>query len=242
MNIPAHSARAAAVADALPMPRQTLHHHVVAHLRRLVVEGDVAPGAKLNERELCERLQVSRTPLREAIKMLAAEGLVELVAHRGAVAAALSEQDVANTFEVIAGLEGQSGELAAERISDAERNEIQALHFEMLAAHARRDLPAYYAMNAQIHDRINAAARNPVLTQTYRTINARLQALRFRSNFDEAKWNRAVAEHKQMIKLLAARDGAALRAVLVAHLEHKRDAVLDLMRNGRIGAAPKAGA
>ena len=241
MKIPAHSTRADAVADTLSIPRQTLHHHVVSHLRQLIVEGHVAPGGKLNERELCEQLQVSRTPLREAIKMLAAEGLVELVAHRGAVAAALSAQDVADTFEVIAGLEGQSGELAAERISNAERAEIQALHFEMLAAHARRDLPAYYRMNAQIHNLINAAARNPVLTQTYRTINARLQALRFRSNFDEAKWNRAVSEHKQMIKLLAARDGAALRALLVAHLEHKRDAVLDLMRNGRNGAAPGAG-
>ncbi|MDQ6627113.1 MAG: GntR family transcriptional regulator [Pseudomonadota bacterium] len=202
----------------------------------------MAPGAKLNERELCEQLSVSRTPLREAIKMLAAEGLVELLAHRGAVAAELSEQNVADTFEVIAGLEGQAGELAAERISDAERGEIQALHFEMLAAHARRDLPAYYRMNAQIHDLINAAARNPVLTQTYRTINARLQALRFRSNFDEAKWKRAVQEHEQMIGLLAARDGAALRALLVAHLQHKRDAVLDLMRSSRVGARLEAAA
>ena len=63
----------------------------------------------------------------------------------------------------------------------------------MLAAHARRDLPTYYRLNATIHNQINAAARNPVLTQTYRTVNARLQALRFRSNFDEAKWMRAVA-------------------------------------------------
>jgi DNA-binding GntR family transcriptional regulator len=224
----------------LTIPRQTLHQHVVARLRQLIVEGQVAPGAKLNERALCEQLHISRTPLREAIKMLAAEGLVELLAHRGAVAAQLSEQDVADTFEVISGLEGQAGELAAGRISDTERAQIEALHREMLAAHARRDLPAYYRMNAQIHDLINAAARNPVLTQTYRTINARLQALRFRSNFDEAKWARAVAEHQRMLELLAARDGPGLRALLVAHLEHKRDAVLDLMRDGRIGALPAA--
>jgi DNA-binding GntR family transcriptional regulator len=229
------------VQDTLSIPRQTLHQHVGARLRRLIVEGQVAPGAKLNERELCEQLQVSRTPLREAIKMLAAEGLVELRSHRGAVAAELSPQDVVDTFEVIAGLEGQAGELAAERIGDAERAEIQALHFEMLAAHARGDLPGYYRLNAQIHDLINAAARNPVLTQTYRTLNARLQALRFRSNFDAAKWARAVREHEQMIRLLASRDGPALRALLIKHLQHKRDAVLDLMRSGRL-AAPLAGA
>ena len=220
------------MSEPLSIPRQTLHHQVGARLRELIVEGHVAPGSKLNERELCEQLRISRMPLREAIKMLAAEGLVELLAHRGAVAVALTPQDVADTFEVIAGLEGQAGELAAARIGDAERAEIQALHFEMLAAHARRDLPGYYRLNARIHNLINAAARNPVLTQTYRTINARLQALRFRSNFDDAKWQRAVQEHERMIELLAARDGPALRALLVQHLQHKRDAVLEQMRAG----------
>jgi DNA-binding GntR family transcriptional regulator len=215
---------------------QVLHLQVGARLRQLIVEGVIEPGRKLNERTLAAQLQVSRTPLREAIRMLAAEGLVELLPNRGAVAAQLSDQDVVDTFEVIAGLEGQSGELAAERIAEHELNEIRALHFEMLAAHARRDLPAYYRLNAAIHNHINAAARNPVLTQTYRTVNARLQALRFRSNFDEAKWSRAVREHERMIELLQARDGAALRQVLVSHLEHKRDAVLDQMRSGAIVA------
>jgi DNA-binding GntR family transcriptional regulator len=139
---------------------------------------------------------------------------------------------VADTFEVIAGLEGQSGELAAQRITEAELAEIRALHYEMLAAFTRRDLSTYYRLNAQIHSRINAAARNPVLTRTWATVNARLQALRFRSNFDETKWRRAVDEHERMVALLAARDADGLRRLLVQHLEHKRDAVLELMKSG----------
>ena len=222
------------MADIIAIPREVLHQQVAVRLRQRIVEGQIAPGAKLNERELCEQLKVSRTPLREAIKMLAAEGLVALLPNRGAVAAQLTAQDVADTFEVIAGLEGQSGELAALRVTADELSEIRALHYEMLAAHTRHDLPTYYRLNAMIHNQINAAARNPVLTQTYRTINARLQALRFRSNFDDAKWRRAVKEHKLMIDALAARDAAGLRAVLVQHLEHKRDAVLELMRNGSL--------
>ena len=227
-------------ADIIDLMPPVLHQQVGARLRQLIVEGVIEPGRKLNERALAEQLRVSRTPLREAIRMLAAEGLVELLPHRGAVAALLSPKDVADTFEVIAGLEGQSGQLAAERILDVELNEIRALHFEMLAAHARRDLPTYYRLNATIHNHINAAARNPVLTQTYLTVNARLQALRFRSNFDETKWARAVREHDRMIELLQARDGAALRRLLVAHLEHKRDAVLDLMLAGGTSPAAKA--
>jgi DNA-binding GntR family transcriptional regulator len=220
------------MADIVPILRPMLHHEVGQRLRQLIVEGDIAPGAKLNERALCERLKISRTPLREAIKTLAAEGLVELLPNRGAVAVQLSEDDVAQTFEVIAGLEAQSGELAAQRITDAEVAEIRALNFEMRAAHARVDLPTYYRINARIHTLINSAARNTVLTQTYRTVNARLQALRFRSNFDTAKWQRAVDEHDQMVDALAARDPARMRELLIRHLEHKRNAVLELMRQG----------
>ena len=217
-------------ADVIPIPRAALHEQAAARLRQMLVEGRIAPGAKLNERELSELLRVSRTPLREAIKMLAAEGLVELLPHRGAIAVSLTEEDVLNTFEVMAGLEAQSGELAAQRITDAELAEIQAMHFEMMAAYTRRDLSAYYRLNAQIHRAINAAAKNPVLASVYAQVNARLQALRFRSNQDEAKWKRAVKEHEKMIDALAARDPAAMREVLMAHLRHKREAVLDLMR------------
>lgn len=217
----------------LSVPRQALHQEVAVRLRQLIVEGRIAPGAKLNERALSERLHVSRTPLREAIKMLAAEGLVELLPNRGAVAVQLTAQDVADTFEVIAGLEAQAGELAAERITPAELDEVRALHYEMLAAYTRRDLSAYYALNARIHQRINAAARNPVLTQVYANVNARLQALRFRSNFDERKWRRAVQEHEDMVALLARRDAPALRALMAQHLRHKRDAVLELMASGK---------
>jgi len=215
------------MARVVPIAPRVLHEHAAARLRQMIVEGRIAPGAKLNERELAAALEVSRTPLREAIRHLAAEGLVELQPHRGAVAVQLAPQDVADTFEVIAGLEGQSGELAAARITAAELAEIRALHRAMAGAHARRDLPGYYRRNAEIHDRINLAARNPVLTRTYRTVNARLQALRFRSNFDEGKWARAMDEHERMVELLAARDGARLRKLLIAHVEHKRDAVLE---------------
>lgn len=227
------------MAEVIRIFRLALHDQVAARLRTMLIEGQIPPDAKLNERELCERLHVSRTPLREAIKLLAAEGLVDLLPNRGAVAVKLSEADVVHTFELLATLEGMSGELAAERIDDAERAEIRALHYEMLACHARRDLSGYYRINADIHRAINEAAKNPVLASTYRSVNARVQSLRFRTNQDENKWKRAVAEHGAMIEALDARDAAGLRTVLVEHLHHKRDSVLGLLRAGEIypGAA-----
>jgi DNA-binding GntR family transcriptional regulator len=217
-------------AEIISIPRPALHEQVAQRLRQMLVENQIAPGAKLNERELAEVLQVSRTPLREAIKMLAAEGLVELLPNRGAIAVELSEDDVLNTFEVIAGLEAMAGELAAQRISDVELAEIRAMHYEMLAAYTRRDLPAYYRLNAGIHRAINGAARNPVLTAIYTQVNTRLQALRFRSNQDEATWKQAMAERDRMIEALERRDPAAMRQVLLEHLDHKRDVVVEQLR------------
>lgn len=220
------------MAEIIEIARLGLTDQVAARLRTLLVEGRIAPGAKLNERVLAEQLRVSRTPLREAIKLLAQEGLVDLLPHRGAVAVKLTETDIVHSFEVLAGLEAMAGQLAAQRIPDAALRELRALHHEMLAAFERRDLSNYYRLNAAIHAGINAAAANPVLAATYGRINARVQSLRFRTNQDAAKWQRAVLEHEQMVQALSARDGAALRQVLVQHLQHKRDAVLQLMHSG----------
>ncbi len=222
------------MAEVIAISRLGLHDQVAARLRTMLVEGRIAPGAKLNERELCEQLHVSRTPLREAIKLLAAEGLVDLLPNRGAVAVKLGEADVLNAFEVLAGLEGMSGDLAAQRITDEELVEVRAMHFEMLACHARSDLSGYYRLNALIHAAINSAAKNPVLSKTYRDVNARVQSLRFRTNQNAAKWKLAVKEHGQMLDALDAHDSAALRQLLVDHLHHKRDSVLALLRAGEI--------
>lgn len=206
--------------------RRALHTMVVAQLRDMIVEGALAPGARLNERVLCEQLQVSRTPLREAMKMLAAEGLLDLLPNRGAVVVRLTVEDIKHTFELMAALEAESGALACERVTEAELDELRGLHYDMLACYARRDLPGYYKRNYAIHNLINAAARNPVLTQVYRTINARIQALRFRSNFNREKWAVAVKEHETMIEALAGRDSALMRATMRDHLHHKLMAVL----------------
>jgi DNA-binding GntR family transcriptional regulator len=222
------------MAEVIAISRGALHDQVVARLRTMLVEGHIAPGAKLNERTLCEDLSVSRTPLREAIKLLAAEGLVDLHPNRGAVAVKLTQADVLNTFDLLATLEGMSGELAAQRIAESQLSELQALHYEMMACFARQDLSGYYRINSRIHTGISEAANNPVLARTYRSVNARVQSLRFRTNQDNVKWRRAIKEHELMLEALTARDAPGLRALLIQHLKNKRDTVLELMRAGEI--------
>jgi DNA-binding GntR family transcriptional regulator len=209
---------------------QNLHEATFQTLKSLLVEGNISPGSKLNERELAERLNVSRTPIREAIRRLAADGLVELIANRGAIAVQLSIDDVIHTFDVIAELEGYSGELAAKNISDSTLSELEALQYEMMASYARRDLSSYYKLNLQIHRLINQAANNPVLASLFSQVNSRIEALRFRSNQDGVKWEKAVEEHQEMLDALKARDSARMRKVMITHVTNKRDVVVQLLK------------
>lgn len=209
-----------------PLDRSALHAAVAARLKTMIVEGELSPGTRLNERVLCEKLEVSRTPLREAFKLLAGAGLVVLLPNRGAEVARLDLADIEATFAVIATLEGLAGELAAARITEAELTEIRALQFDMLASHARRDLPGYFRANMQIHARICAAAGNPVLVETFERLNMRIFATRYRSNLTTERWDQAVAEHAEMLRLLEARDGAGLKTLMQAHLHHKRATIV----------------
>ena len=209
--------------------RSTLPTTVAGRLRELIIEGELPAGTRLNERALCDRLGVSRTPLREAFRLLAAEGLVQIQPNRGAQVIALSEKDVRESFEVMAALEALSGELACRHVTDREIGEIKALTFEMQASHARQDLSSYYRVNRAIHDRINQAGQNQLLSQVYATLNLRIQNLRFRSNLNREKWDKAMREHIDMVEALAARDGPRLAAIMRAHLQRKGETVLEAL-------------
>ncbi|CAM3758111.1 DNA-binding GntR family transcriptional regulator [Polynucleobacter brandtiae] len=212
-----------------PPSTQNLPEVTFQKLKALLVEGVITPGSKLNERELAEQLHVSRTPIREAIRRLAADGLVELITNRGAIAVQLTRDDIIHTFDVIANLEGYSGELAAQNISSKALTELEALQYEMMASYARRDLSSYYRLNLQIHNAINYAANNPVLSQLFTQVNARIEALRFRSNQDGVKWEKAVEEHQEMLNALKAHDSSRMRKVMMQHVMNKRDVVIQLI-------------
>src|ERR1700692_4780651 len=221
----AEIAQIAQIPTMLPkVERQRLHDTVVDHLRNFIVEGLLAPGMKLNERTLCETLGISRTPLREALKVLAAEGLIDILPNRGASVSQMSEAEIRETFEFMSGLEAFSGELACERMTAAELSEIKALHYAMLACREQNDLSGYYRRNQAIHDKINDAARNSALKQRYIAVNRRLQALRFRSNFQTVKWDSAIRDHEAMTEALEARDGKRMAGILRGHLLSVRDA------------------
>ncbi len=201
--------------------RALLHDGVAARLRDLIVEGRLAPGERLNERVLCERFAVSRTPLREAIRILVSEGLVELKPHRGAVVSEFTTRTAEETFEVLAAIEALAGRLACARASEADLAEIRALHFEMRAEHARGNLSGYFRLNQRIHARIVECAGNAVLESVFRQLNAHMLRARYMANLSRERWDQAVGEHERILEALCARDPRRLETELGAHLRNK---------------------
>ncbi|CAN7656447.1 MULTISPECIES: GntR family transcriptional regulator [unclassified Ensifer] len=201
-----------------PIRRTALHDTLVSHLRDMIIEGDLSPGTRLHEGQLGEQLGVSRTPLREAIKYLASEGLVELVPSRGAVVKRFSAKDVHDMLTVLQTLEELAGKLACEAASDAGIAEVRALHDEMVRRYKVGDRLQYYKLNQQIHSAIVQLAENAALADMHSVLQTRLKRIRFIGHEGPEKWAAAVAEHDEMIVALEARDKAKLSEVLGRHL------------------------
>ena len=209
-----------------PIIRRPLHEEAADRLRDLIVQGQLAAGTRLNERLLTAQLGVSRTPLREAFKVLATEGLVELLPNRGAIVSQVDPARLSETLAVMGALEALAGELCCRNATDAQVNEIRALHYEMLACHARGDLAAYFKFNQAIHLKIVKYSGNAVLYNTYRQLNANVRRARYMANLSRERWDAAIREHNEILAALGARDIGRLKALLADHLAQKLAGVL----------------
>ena len=203
------------------IPRRSLHDELVERLQRQIVEGDLAPGEKISEKDLCAAYDVSRTPLREALKVLARQGLVVLTPHRGAHVSRLTVAQIEEAFPVIGALEALAGELACTQATDEEIAKISFLHMKMATAHKIRDRQKYFRLNQQIHDTLAEAARNPSLNRMREMLDGRVSQARYFANISTERWDQAMKEHDQILAALKARDGERLGAILKQHLANK---------------------
>ena len=210
-----------------PIVRQNLHDVIVSRVRDMIIEGTLAPGARIHEGHLCQELGVSRTPLREALKYLASEGLLQLSPGRGAVVRKFLAKDVQDSLLVLAHLESLAGQLACSHGSDADIAQIRKLHDEMMQHYAVRNRLPYFKLNQAIHSAILRATGNEALADVHGILQARLRRIRYIGNDRPDKWAAAVADHEEMIAALEARDGERLARILAAHMDRTWDRVRD---------------
>lgn len=199
--------------------RRKGHLHLAAarRLRGMIQLGELPPGMRLREVQLCEQLGVSRTPLREALRTLAAEGLVTQLPNRSMVVAQLNPVDIENLYRVFGAVEGLAGELACERVTEAELGEMGRLLSQMVDMYERGDRAEYMKINEKIHRMVVDIAANPVLFSVWQSLVPRVERARSLSNLDRSRWTAALFEHSKMFAALAARDGPLLRRLASEH-------------------------
>ena len=211
--------------------RISLHEEIAGYLRQMIFDGELEDGSRVPEKILCERFDISRTPLREALKVLANEGLITLLPNKGARVSRLTPEDIDEVFPVMGALEAVAGEMAANAITEEGIAEIRALHYQMALHHTRKERLEYFSLNQQIHERILEAAGNPTLSQMYKTLSGRIRRARYIANISQERWDQAMQEHESILLALADRDGALLGDVLKTHLLNKREAVKAAIRD-----------
>lgn len=206
----------------------TLHGEILERLRDYIVEGNIAGGERVPERLLCEMFKISRTPLREALKVLASEGLIDLLPNRGARVKALSVEDIKELFDLMGGLESLAGRLACECVTEDQLDHIETLHRQMYTHYLRGERSQYFRYNQEIHETITEVAGNRALLATYRSLSGRIRRFRYAANLDERgeRWSEAVREHELILDALRRRAGADLATILFDHLRHTRTVIV----------------
>ena len=225
------------MAEPIPLRGTSLHDGVAARLRAMVFDGELAPGEFIDEKALADAWQVSRTPLREALKVLAAEGLVDLVPHRGCRVTLLSEGDADALFPVMALLEGRCALEAATKASDEDLHQLRRLHDELERYAAAQDIDGYYRTNHAFHSFVQTLADNRWLDRVTSDLRRFMRLMRGRQLALPGRILASINEHRELIDAFEQRDAARAEQAMHQHLMAQLGALKKLRRSRARSAA-----
>lgn len=208
----------------------SLHDEVAAKLRERIFSGALAPGSFVDEPALCAELSISRTPLREALKVLTAEGLVRHEPRRGCFVSQITEQDLDEIFPVIALLEGRCAHEAALNATDADLAALEQLHDRLQRSAQARRITEYYETNYAIHEAIIVLANNRWLAQVIGDLRKIVKLARLQQLHAPGRLEQSLSEHMAVYAALKARDAEGAEAAMRTHLTRQRVALRELAR------------
>jgi len=200
--------------------RGQLHQEAAEMLRKIILSGELAPGERLREVAISERLGMSRTPVREAFRTLAAEDLVSLLPNRSVVVSEVNMADTPDVFAVLGALEALAGQYACRRMNGDQIDILGELQDDLEAQFKIGDRVAYTETNRIIHELIVEGSQNTALITAWRMLLPRVQRARTLNNLDRQRWGQAVKEHRAMYQALAARDATLLATLMRQHFDN----------------------
>jgi DNA-binding GntR family transcriptional regulator len=220
-----------------PIDRRTLPDELVGHLRDMIGSGQLRSGSRVSVTGLCRRFGVSRTPLREALKILAVEGLLVTSPNKSAIVAAPSRERMNELIPILSALEVLAGELACARIDDSGLEQLRRLHQRCVDCFVGSDVSAYIDTENAMRNLIFEFADNRKLIDIYRILHAQLR-LPVLANIATPEWSKAVQEQSQILRALEMKDADMCSLVTRRYMRHRvaiLQALLSTDVNGRRG-------
>lgn len=196
---------------------EPLHMRAARHLREMIIDGRLRPWAPIDEKSLCEQFGTSRTPLREALKVLATEGLIELLPRRGAVVAGISVKDLREKFAIVRVLEAHAASTICESASPAQLQALEAIHRQLVAAHKKRNQKLYFELNEKFHREVVAATGSKTLIDLHLSLVGHLRRARFTVMSAHTMAPEFVEDHQRIMRAIAARKAGLAAKEFIKH-------------------------
>ncbi|ATE61044.1 GntR family transcriptional regulator [Thauera sinica] len=207
-----------------------LYQEVAERLRERIFSHELQPGTWVDEQALAEQYGISRTPLREALKVLAAEGLVTLKPRRGCYVTEISDRDLDEIFTVMAMLEGECARACAGRAGESDLSRLKSIHTDLERAAGKQDIDRFFEANQAFHQAIQQIADNRWLLQVIEDLRKVIKLSRHHSLFSEGRLEQALAEHRAILDALLERDTGAAEARMREHIRSGRTALERIAR------------
>lgn len=217
----------------------SLHDETVKRIREMILHGTLVGGQKIDEKRLSERMGVSRTPIREALRTLNSEGYIDLVPRRGAFVAQVGDEDIREMFEVMSGLEGLCMRLAMPRLTDKDLEKLEALHAAMEERYAKRDHKAYLKINWEIHGYIQKRSNNKLLNEIIDGLRKRITMLRQQQLYQPGRFDLSIQEHRDIMDAIRNWDTAAAEQAMASHLLRQGKSLVTALK--KTASDPAAG-
>jgi DNA-binding GntR family transcriptional regulator len=206
-----------------------LHDETVKLIRRFILNGTLGSGKKINEKELSDQMGVSRTPIREALRTLSSEGLIDLVPRRGAFVTQLNEVNIREMFEVMSGLEGLCMRLALPRLTDKDLGRLETLHADLEKQYAKKDHKAYLKVNWEFHGYIQKLSNNGLLNEIIDGLRKKITLLRQRQLYQPGRFSQSIKEHREILAAMKERNAVSAEKAVMNHLLRQGQSLVDAL-------------
>jgi len=205
--------------------KKTLHEEIVNNLRDMIMTGELQEGDKIKENELCISMGISRTPLREALRVLSAENIIKLVPNKGSYVCKPTIKEIKEMFDVMSVLEGICARTAAEKMRDSDFARLEKLHEKLEGNFQRRDQKNYIKINNLYHTFLQELAGNQTCNQIINGLRQKILLYRFKSLNLPGRFEKSIQEHRELLKTFQERDPEKTEILIKAHLKNQSDAV-----------------